>query len=147
MTELLARLRQEFSLSSREVKELEKVLPEMFDFSNSHGFDLDDMGKLGLAAHMVSFLQRLQARKMVADIGAEVRAQIDSGWMRIARQMTGPLFQEHDLGEDESEIALIALHLGAAKARAEEAKQTQKEKERNPTEVAAGGAKDQGGDR
>lgn len=141
-TELLTKLRDEFNLNPDEMRRLTRVLTEMFDFLQKRGCDLDDVAKLGLGAHMAGFLERLQVKKMVADIGPEIRAQIDRRWMQLAKEMTLPLFREFGLAEDESEIALIALHLGAAKARAEEAEKIQAKEMGSIKEAVVGGKKD-----
>lgn len=107
--------------SPAEAAEWCPVIKSVYQGGAAAGWVMDDLAILALTTHMAALLERLQAGESIEPIDEEIIAQIDGQAMTMAASALKPAFDYYHRAANRSEIALVALHLAAAKERLSEA--------------------------
>lgn len=113
--DILNSLKAKLDIKNEELDEITFEIEKMNKRLKEEGILLNEQFKIGLYSHMVSFIRRLRSGEKVMAISDEILAQLDKESMELAMTILKPLFEKYDIPVDMSEIALVAIHIQAAK--------------------------------
>lgn len=105
-------------LSPDEVRATGELLAAAQAIASHTGFSLDEQAQLGLAAHLASLCRRLASGERVGGVDPELFDEVPLQYRSMAVNLVGPLYEAVQMGLDQTEVGLVALHFAAAHERA-----------------------------
>lgn len=112
--------------------EAEDYTLKVLDFLKQQGVNFNETTSLGLVSHLLTLVRRINLNEKVADLGDEILSQIDPKAVEHARNALNIIEKDKNIELDNSEIALVAIHVQNAMQQAEDNNESKEEKMGRP---------------
>ena len=89
------------------------------------GVAFDENGSIGFISHAIALVKRLETGEKVKPLDDDVLSQLEEEAIDISRQVLRPIEEAYGVALDDSELALVTIHVQTAMAKAEKARRKQ----------------------
>ena len=104
---------------------VEKRVPALLEDLEREGVFFDESGDIGFISHAISLVKRLESGEKVKDLGEDVRSQLEEDALAISRKVLAPLEAAYGVTLDNSELALVTIHVQTAMMKMKKAQKRQ----------------------
>lgn len=108
---------------------VEKHVPVMLAGLEERGVTFDENGSIGVISHAIALVKRLEIGEKVKELDGDVLSQLEEEAIEISRQVLKPVEAAYGVKVDDSELALLTIHVQTAIAKAEKAKRKQQQQQ------------------
>lgn len=112
--ELVKDLEEKLDLPPEYHGAVERLVPPLMEDLAQRGVTFDEHGSLGVVSHLMALVKRMETGERVKSLGDDVLDQLDEGSIEIARQVLRPLEEAYAMTLDQSELALVTIHVQTA---------------------------------
>lgn len=118
---------QRLELPAQYQEAVEKHVPVMLAGLEERGVTFDENGSIGVISHAIALVKRLEIGEKVKELDGDVLSQLEEEAIEISRQVLKPVEAAYGVKVDDSELALLTIHVQTAIAKAEKAKRKQQQ--------------------
>lgn len=118
---------QRLELPAQYQEAVEKHVPVMLAGLEERGVTFDENGSIGVISHAIALVKRLEIGEKVKELDGDVLSQLEEDAIEISRQVLKPVEAAYGVKVDDSELALLTIHVQTAIAKAEKAKRKQQQ--------------------
>lgn len=116
---------QRLELPAQYQEAVEKHVPVMLAGLEERGVTFDENGSIGVISHAIALVKRLEIGEKVKELDGDVLSQLEEEAIDISRQVLRPIEEAYGVTLDDSELALVTIHVQTAMAKAEKARRKQ----------------------
>ena len=120
---------QRLELPAQYQEAVEKHVPVMLAGLEERGVTFDENGSIGVISHAIALVKRLEIGEKVKELDGDVLSQLEEEAIEISRQVLKPVEAAYGAKVDDSELALLTIHVQTAIAKAEKAKRKQQQQQ------------------
>ncbi len=120
---------QRLELPAQYQEAVEKHVPVMLAGLEERGVTFDENGSIGVISHAIALVKRLEIGEKVKELDGDVLSQLEEDAIEISRQVLKPVEAAYGVKVDDSELALLTIHVQTAIAKAEKAKRKQQQQQ------------------
>ena len=120
---------QRLELPAQYQEAVEKHVPVMLAGLEERGVTFDENGSIGVTSHAIALVKRLEIGEKVKELDGDVLSQLEEEAIEISRQVLKPVEAAYGVKVDDSELALLTIHVQTAIAKAEKAKRKQQQQQ------------------
>ncbi len=120
---------QRLELPAQYQEAVEKHVPVMLAGLEERGVTFDENGSIGVISHAIALVKRLEIGEKVKELDGDVLSQLEEEAIEISRQVLKPVEAAYGVKVDDSELALLTIHVQTAIAKAEKAKRKQQQQQ------------------
>ncbi len=120
---------QRLELPAQYQEAVEKHVPVMLAGLEERGVTFDENGSIGVISHAIALVKRLEIGEKVKELDGDVLSQLEEEAIEISRQVLKPVEAAYGVKVDDSELALLTIHVQNAIAKAEKAKRKQQQQQ------------------
>ena len=120
---------QRLELPAQYQEAVEKHVPVMLAGLEERGVTFDENGSIGVISHAIALVRRLEIGEKVKELDGDVLSQLEEEAIEISRQVLKPVEAAYGVKVDDSELALLTIHVQTAIAKAEKAKRKQQQQQ------------------
>ena len=120
---------QRLELPAQYQEAVEKHVPVMLAGLEERGVTFDENGSIGVISHAIALVKRLEIGEKVKEPDGDVLSQLEEEAIEISRQVLKPVEAAYGVKVDDSELALLTIHVQTAIAKAEKAKRKQQQQQ------------------
>lgn len=103
----------------------EKHIPVLLRDLEARGVTFDENGSIGFISHAIALVKRLETGEKVKALDDDVLSQLEEEAIDISRQVLRPIEAAYGVTVDDSELALVTIHVQTAMAKMARAKKKQ----------------------
>ena len=103
----------------------ERQIPSLLQGLEERGVAFDENGSIGFISHAIALVKRLETGEKVKPLDDDVLSQLEEEAIDISRQVLRPIEEAYGVTLDDSELALVTIHVQTAMAKAEKARRKQ----------------------
>lgn len=103
----------------------ERQIPALLQGLEERGVAFDENGSIGFISHAIALVKRLETGEKVKPLDDDVLSQLEEEAIDISRQVLRPIEEAYSVTLDDSELALVTIHVQTAMAKAEKARRKQ----------------------
>ena len=103
----------------------ERQIPALLQGLEERGVAFDENGSIGFISHAIALVKRLETGEKVKPLDDDVLSQLEEEAIDISRQVLRPIEEAYGVTLDDSELALVTIHVQTAMAKAEKARRKQ----------------------
>ncbi len=103
----------------------ERQIPPLLQGLEERGVVFDENGSIGFIPHAIALVKRLETGEKVKPLDDDVLSQLEEEAIDISRQVLRPIEEAYGVALDDSELALVTIHVQTAMAKAEKARRKQ----------------------
>ena len=103
----------------------ERQIPPLLQGLEERGVAFDENGSIGFISHAIALVKRLETGEKVKPLDDDVLSQLEEEAIDISRQVLRPIEEAYGVTLDDSELALVTIHVKTAMAKAEKARRKQ----------------------
>lgn len=103
----------------------ERQIPPLLQGLEERGVVFDENGSIGFISHAIALVKRLETGEKVKPLDDDVLSQLEEEAIDISRQVLRPIEEAYGVALDDSELALVTIHVQTAMAKAEKARRKQ----------------------
>ena len=103
----------------------ERQIPPLLQGLEERGVAFDENGSIGFISHAIALVKRLETGEKVKPLDDDVLSQLEEEAIDISRQVLRPIEEAYGVTLDDSELALVTIHVQTAMAKAEKARRKQ----------------------
>lgn len=118
---------QRLELPAQYQEAVEKHVPVMLAGLEERGVTFDENGSIGVISHAIALVKRLEIGEKVKELDGDVLSQLEEEAIEISRQVLKPVEAAYGVKVDDSELALLTIHVQTAIAKAEKARRKQQQ--------------------
>ena len=116
---------QRLGLPAQYHQAVEKHIPGLMEDLEKRGVTFDENGSIGFISHAIALVKRLETGEKVKELDGDVLSQLEEEAIDISRQVLKPIEAAYGVKVDDSELALMTIHVQTAIAKMEKAKRKQ----------------------
>ena len=116
---------QRLELPAQYHQAVEKHIPGLMEDLEKRGVTFDENGSIGVISHAIALVKRLETGEKVKELDGDVLSQLEEEAIDISRQVLKPIEAAYGVKVDDSELALMTIHVQTAIAKMEKAKRKQ----------------------
>lgn len=120
---------QRLELPAQYQEAVEKHVPVMLAGLEERGVTFDENGSIGVISHAIALVKRLEIGEKVKELDGDVLSQLEEEAIEISRQVLKPVEAAYGVTVDDSELALLTIHVQTAIAKAEKARRKQQQQQ------------------
>ena len=120
---------QRLELPAQYQEAVEKHVPVMLAGLEERGVTFDENGSIGVISHAIALVKRLEIGEKVKELDGDILSQLEEEAIEISRQVLKPVEAAYGVKVDDSELALLTIHVQTAIAKAEKAKRKQQQQQ------------------
>ena len=120
---------QRLELPAQYQEAVEKHVPVMLAGLEERGVTFDENGSIGVISHAIALVKRLEIGEKVKELDGDVLSQLEEEAIEISRQVLKPVEAAYGVKVDDSELALLTIHVQTAIAKAEKARRKQQQQQ------------------
>ena len=120
---------QRLELPAQYQEAVEKHVPVMLAGLEERGVTFDENGSIGVISHAIALVKRLEIGEKVKELDGDVLSQLEEEAIEISRQVLKHVEAAYGVKVDDSELALLTIHVQTAIAKAEKAKRKQQQQQ------------------
>ncbi len=120
---------QRLELPAQYQEAVEKHVPVMLAGLEERGVTFNENGSIGVISHAIALVKRLEIGEKVKELDGDVLSQLEEDAIEISRQVLKPVEAAYGVKVDDSELALLTIHVQTAIAKAEKAKRKQQQQQ------------------
>ncbi len=120
---------QRLELPAQYQEAVEKHVPVMLAGLEERGVTFDENGSIGVISHAIALVKRLEIGEKVKELDGDVLSQLEEEAIEISRQVLKPIEAAYGVTVDDSELALLTIHVQTAIAKAEKARRKQQQQQ------------------
>lgn len=120
---------QRLELPAQYQEAVEKHVPVMLAGLEERGVTFDENGSIGVISHAIALVKRLEIGEKVKELDGDVLSQLEEEAIEISRQVLKPVEVAYGVKVDDSELALLTIHVQTAIAKAEKARRKQQQQQ------------------
>jgi len=118
---------QRLDLAAEFHEAVEKHIPGLMEDLEKRGVIFDENGSIGVISHAIALVKRLETGEKVKELDGDVLSQLEEEPIAISRQVLVPIEEAYGVKVDDSELALLTIHVQTAIAKMEKAKRKQQQ--------------------
>ena len=103
----------------------ERHIPALLQGLEERGVAFDENGSIGFISHAIALVKRLETGEKVKPLDDDVLSKLEEEAIDISRQVLRPIEEAYGVTLDDSELALVTIHVQTAMAKAEKARRKQ----------------------
>ena len=120
---------QRLELPAQYHQAVEKHIPGLMEDLEKRGVTFDENGSIGVISHAIALVKRLETGEKVKELDGDVLSQLEEEAIDISRQVLEPIEAAYQVKVDDSELALMTIHVQTAIAKMEKAKRKQQKQQ------------------
>ena len=120
---------QRLELPAQYHQAVEKHIPVLLEDLEKRGVTFDENGSIGFISHAIALVKRLETGEKVKELDGDVLSQLEEEAIDISRQVLEPIEAAYQVKVDDSELALMTIHVQTAIAKMEKAKRKQQKQQ------------------
>lgn len=120
---------QRLELPAQYHQAVEKHIPGLMEDLEKRGVTFDENGSIGVISHAIALVKRLETGEKVKELDGDVLSQLEEEAIDISRQVLKPIEAAYGVKVDDSELALMTIHVQTAIAKMEKAKRKQQKQQ------------------
>lgn len=120
---------QRLELAAEYHEAVEKHIPGMIEDLEKRGVTFDENGSIGVISHAIALIKRLETGEKVKELDGDVLSQLEEEAIELSRQALEPIEKAYSVKVDDSELALLTIHVQTAIAKMEKAKRKQQQQQ------------------
>ena len=120
---------QRLELPAQYHQAVEKHIPGLMEGLEKRGVTFDENGSIGVISHAIALVKRLETGEKVKELDGDVLSQLEEEAIDISRQVLKPIEAAYGVKVDDSELALMTIHVQTAIAKMEKAKRKQQKQQ------------------
>jgi len=118
---------QRLELAAEYREAVEKHIPGLMEDLEKRGVTFDENGSIGVISHAIALVKRLETGEKVKELDGDVLSQLEEEAIGISRQVLVPIESAYGVKVDDSELALLTIHVQTAIAKMAKAKRKQQQ--------------------
>lgn len=118
---------QRLELAAEYREAVEKHIPGLMEDLEKRGVTFDENGSIGVISHAIALVKRLETGEKVKELDGDVLSQLEEEAIEISRQALVPIESAYGVKVDDSELALLTIHVQTAIAKMAKAKRKQQQ--------------------